>query len=350
MWKYTWALLLFLVSVTSKAQYTFTGTIDNEQWQNTVYLSVIDDYRKISNIYTEQIFHKTTTDSLGNFKFKDNELENINRIYRIHVDNCNDESLPINHFDGHCKDSKSIVFIAKNTDSIAFPFSFDNQMFCDVYSTNPKTNAIVKIDSLREDMKFAYGEFRSEANRKLNDKKWFKTFQYFGKQLNEPLAELYIYAFLSDRTSPHHNYYLQDLKNNPYYDDLLKRLVAKYPNSPYTTQYQAELASDKFMLNDENPKSDFSWNYLALAVLIISILLNIYLIITLRKWRTNHSKETKTLLTPQEQKVVELILRNKSNKDIADMLFISVSTVKTHINNSYKKLNVQSREELKSLF
>ncbi len=61
-------------------------------------------------------------------------------------------------------------------------------MFCNIKSSNPKTNAFVKIDSLREDMKFAYSEFRSEANRKLNDKKWFKTFQDFGKELNEPLA------------------------------------------------------------------------------------------------------------------------------------------------------------------
>jgi hypothetical protein len=47
---------------------------------------------------------------------------------------------------------------------------------------------------------------------------------------------------LSDRTSPHHNFYLNDLKSNPYYDDLLKRLKETYPNSSYTKQYEAELA------------------------------------------------------------------------------------------------------------
>ena len=55
-------------------------------------------------------------------------------------------------------------------------------------------------------------------------------------------------------------------------------------------------------------------------------------------------------LTPQELKVVQLIVQDKSNKDIADALFVSVSTIKTHINNIYKKLNVQSREDVKRLF
>jgi len=51
-------------------------------------------------------------------------------------------------------------------------------------------------------------------------------------------------------------------------------------------------------------------------------------------------------LTPQEQKIVNLMLDNKSNKEMASELFVSVSTIKTHINNLYKKLGVSSREEM----
>ena len=40
---------------------------------------------------------------------------------------------------------------------------------------------------------------------------------------------------------------------------------------------------------------------------------------------------------------------DKTNKEIGSELFISVSTVKTHINNLYKKLNVTSRDEVKNL-
>ena len=40
------------------------------------------------------------------------------------------------------------------------------------------------------------------------------------------------------------------------------------------------------------------------------------------------------------------MLENKTNKEIASALFVSVSTIKTHINNLYKKLEVTSREEV----
>ena len=55
-------------------------------------------------------------------------------------------------------------------------------------------------------------------------------------------------------------------------------------------------------------------------------------------------------LTQQEQKVLELLLENKTNKEIAQEIFVSVSTVKTHTNNLYKKLKVNSRDEVKVLF
>ena len=51
-------------------------------------------------------------------------------------------------------------------------------------------------------------------------------------------------------------------------------------------------------------------------------------------------------LSKQEMTIRDLILKGKSNKEIANELFISLSTVKTHITNLYAKLNVASRKEL----
>ncbi|WP_425234286.1 response regulator transcription factor [Ulvibacterium sp.] len=51
-------------------------------------------------------------------------------------------------------------------------------------------------------------------------------------------------------------------------------------------------------------------------------------------------------LSKQERNIHGLILQGKSNKEIANELFISLSTVKTHITNIYSKLHVSSREEL----
>jgi NarL family two-component system response regulator LiaR len=48
-------------------------------------------------------------------------------------------------------------------------------------------------------------------------------------------------------------------------------------------------------------------------------------------------------LTATEKQVVVLITKGFSNKDIAEELCISVSTVKSHIENIYEKLDVHNR-------
>ena len=342
--------MLFLVSGLANAQYHFSGYVDKSKWHENVYLSIIDDYRHLSGVFDEQIIDKVEADSTGYFEFTGNLLEDDYRIYKIHIDNCEDEQQELNHFAGHCDDSKEILFIARDTDTIEFPFSFDYQMFCDVKSTNEKAIALVKIDSLKDEMKYAYSTFRSEANRTLNNKKWFKTLQDFGKSLNEPLAELYIYAFLSDRSNSLHQHYLEDLRTNSYYEDLLSRLSIAHPNSPYVKQYSNELSSDEFILGNQKEKQAFNWNYLIYILLFGSVLTNILLFSSFKKFKDKVESNNKEQLTRQEQNILNLLLEDKSNKEIADALFVSLSTVKTHVNNIYKKLNVQNRDEAKSLF
>ncbi|WP_375239746.1 LuxR C-terminal-related transcriptional regulator [Aurantibacter sp.] len=345
-----WFVFLFLISFYTNAQHKFEGFIDNTTWQNNVYLSVVDDYRTINGINNEQIISKTTTDSLGRFEFSGDLLEPIHQIYKLHVDNCDSENLDENHFIGHCKDSKDILFIAKSTDSIKFPLSFDAQMFCDITSNNSKNLAIIKVDNLIEEMKFSYSEYNSNASRNLNNKKWFKTLQDFGKKLKEPLAELYIYSFLSDRTKPFHDYYLEDLRTNTYYTELLNRLKTNYPNSKYTNQFETELQMDQFGLGDSEKKAKFNFIYLLSGILLTSLLLNFWQYFKSKKQKSESKTQAKAQLTKQEQTVLDLILENKSNKEIAETLFVSLSTVKSHINNIYKKVNVSSRNEIKELF
>jgi len=51
-------------------------------------------------------------------------------------------------------------------------------------------------------------------------------------------------------------------------------------------------------------------------------------------------------LSRQERTIQNLMLQGKTNKEIANELFISISTVKTHITNIYSKLKVGNRQEL----
>ncbi len=49
------------------------------------------------------------------------------------------------------------------------------------------------------------------------------------------------------------------------------------------------------------------------------------------------------LLSEREREVILLIAEGLSNQEIADRLFISLATVKTHINNIFNKLGVSNR-------
>ena len=50
-------------------------------------------------------------------------------------------------------------------------------------------------------------------------------------------------------------------------------------------------------------------------------------------------------LTERETEVLRLLARGKANKQIARELFVAVSTVKTHVNNLYRKLDISSRTQ-----
>lgn len=53
----------------------------------------------------------------------------------------------------------------------------------------------------------------------------------------------------------------------------------------------------------------------------------------------------KGILTCREQEVFELLVLNKSTKEIADFLGISEKTVRNHISNAMQKLGVKGRAQ-----
>jgi len=65
---------------------------------------------------------------------------------------------------------------------------------------------------------------------------------------------------------------------------------------------------------------------------------------TLENRKKNHVfKKEKTILTPREIEILSRIALGAKNEEIAAELFISPNTVKTHIYNIFKKINVPNR-------
>jgi DNA-binding NarL/FixJ family response regulator len=62
--------------------------------------------------------------------------------------------------------------------------------------------------------------------------------------------------------------------------------------------------------------------------------------------REEKAQNAAQLLTPRERELVALVARGSSNRDIADTLFISEATVKTHLHTIFEKTSVKSRLQL----
>lgn len=51
----------------------------------------------------------------------------------------------------------------------------------------------------------------------------------------------------------------------------------------------------------------------------------------------------KRILTRREQEIFDLLAKNKTTKEIADILGISQKTVRNHVSNTMQKLGVKGR-------
>jgi len=65
-----------------------------------------------------------------------------------------------------------------------------------------------------------------------------------------------------------------------------------------------------------------------------------------RKLRRSGTEDAYDLLTPREREILQLVAEGKSNKDVANLLNLSVYTIETHRSNLMEKLNLRGVPEL----
>ena len=66
----------------------------------------------------------------------------------------------------------------------------------------------------------------------------------------------------------------------------------------------------------------------------------------MRKLKRTGAEDAYDLLTPREREILQLVAEGKSNKDVANLLNLSVYTVETHRSNIMQKLNLKGVPEL----
>ena len=93
-----------------------------------------------------------------------------------------------------------------------------------------------------------------------------------------------------------------------------------------------------------------SWDLTLAGIALLFLLLGIFLSKNRKNKTTTNQPDTQKIeqlgLSPREYEVLIQVCKGQSNQEIATTLFISESTVKTHVSNLLVKLDVRRRTQL----
>jgi DNA-binding NarL/FixJ family response regulator len=91
----------------------------------------------------------------------------------------------------------------------------------------------------------------------------------------------------------------------------------------------------------------FKFDYYITAVAVLFLVAGFFISKYKQPYKNNSDTNNDLLsnLTSRELAILQLIAEGKSNKEIAAINYVEVSTIKTHINNIYAKLGLQNRRE-----
>lgn len=319
------------------SQYSISGCIETSGKQKEVHLCLLE-FNSLNGISEKQILSSTLTDSLGCFSFEGSLLSKKHGLYRIYS-NINEGIEGVEKYDfEELKNFHNFIF--SNSDTIVFK---KNKKFW--FSNETNSNSI--DNQLKEYEKYVLKlrkEFAEIQNREMinqsSSQMLFELKSYIFQKKAHPLISLILIGTLPPSAIK------QDLKKDPkFYAQLQENLNSYYGNSFYAIQFNDFLVD----LNKEETEQELIiYKRLTYGLGVLCILLFVALafsILKIRQIRTKNHEVIDFSLTSQEETVAELMLENKSNKEIAAELFISLNTVKTHIRNLYAKLEVSNRGE-----
>ncbi|GGX10301.1 response regulator transcription factor [Aquimarina muelleri] len=316
--------ILLLIGVHLFGQNCVSGyvNIENpEQWESKVYLSQVQLKENLNNYNVKTIASSSITKE-GFFNFDKSLFTSTNLIYKVHVN-----ALPKKEKDILFNKIKNFeLFILSKNDTIFFNKGkklFDKQTSDNI--ANREWKKLKKFEA-------RYENLTSDFDPKQY---LIETKGYVKDSLQILLVKLIGIKRLDDQ-----NLLEKDVRKNPdYYTSLLKELKSSEldPSTYVYLENKLRFIDQKIV----NKKYNISIWINGIAFLIIALLSFIYIRSVKKQKKTNEIP-----LSNQEKVIKDLIISGKSNKEIANELFISLSTVKTHITNIYNKLNISSRQDL----
>ena len=339
-------LISFLSSIELRAEYEIKGKLNiSSDWQHQVFLSTINKLDDYYNANPEFIIQVGNIKSDGTFTLKGDNLPPEPRFYRLYlVKEENSEFDACLYVGG--EDHNFIHIILDNNTSLEIQAGTDHLApFGNYKIIGDKANQALRELNMLIFPSFYFYQIKFPSELQFSEQKLNRDLFNFADSSEQILVSLAAMV-----NTDMDKYF--DLESSKYLD-FGKHLSENLTNHSYTEDYFRKM---NYYSGGFNSSSIPLWIYMVIAFLSIALIIAIFkinsLLKSLKKLSAKPLKminDTLPTFTKQEEKILSLILDEKSNKEIASELYIELSTVKTHINKLYSKLGVKNRNEAKSI-
>ena len=302
---------------------------------------------KLSDYYRaspDLIVDIAVVDEDGSFVLEGKQLPEENRFYRLYLMKERNTDYDACLYVGGDDHNFIHLIINNNSKLEIFADSSFYSPFGNYQVKGSKENQLMRELARMVYPSFYFYQIRFPTELKLTEEKLFNELKVFTDTCSSDMAALAAMANIDMEA-----YYETD---PDFFKSFGKRLQKTLAGDIYADNYQRKLHYFEPPIIIKTP----DWLIATVILQCVLIILLLARLLQLKRSPAMHPSSLPTVvsspiekLTAKEQEILDLILAGKSNKEIASSLFIEVSTVKTHINKIYGKLNVKSRKEVMGL-
>jgi len=312
----TYVILLLMINALDLfAQNAISGQINSqgEAYESKVFLAKLD-VDHIKNLKSAKEIAWSPIKEDGTFSFDKKHVADKDAVYRIYV----------NRMDQAINDTiqNEAIFILSSSDQLYFPKG--DKLFSDYTTTNPADKEWKKLRAFEAEL--LQSQIAEEEGEIL-----YKG--YAKDSLRILMVKLIGVKALQEKQLLE-----QDIAKNP---DFYLGLLAELKES--------EMPSGNYKFLEKRlaflTLGEVQEKYVLSKIIIFVLGFLVFGLVSVLVFRRKKGSVI-VHLSRQERNIQNLIVQGKTNKEIANELFISLSTVKTHITNIYGKLKVSSRQEL----
>lgn len=327
----TLLLLIGIGGTPLQGQYLVEGRFPTLASTHVAYLSILENWDDFDGISSEMIIKGVALDSAGYFRFSGDEISTRLGFYRVHF--APKDRTPVTLY-SYPETRRHINFLLTNQDSIFLAIGSGSYMLhhIELRSSIPANNRILNLSIKLDSLLFTRDHPQSEKHSDLMTQ---KIDLFVQDQLTSGEDGLLNMFTLASSQLPYEG-------NEKWYNKVLRELDSPGFQKSYLQSLRNFVgAKDYGRLQQSSRRNARLLSFSACLNVILIFLFVRYV----KRQKDALAIKPKESLTSKETEVLNLIGAYKTNKEMAQALFVSDATIKTHINNIYRKTGVKSRKE-----